>query len=76
MNKKQSTYNGYKNWNSWNISLWINNSESLYRQAWELVQKHGRQKAARMLWQELKGSRTPDGARYTLCGIKAAIVDY
>jgi hypothetical protein len=24
-------YNGHKNWNHWNVSLWMFNSESLYR---------------------------------------------
>ena len=68
-----TTYNGYKNWNTWNVSLWINNSEWLYREAYELVQKYGETRAAHKLWKELKGERTPDGARYTLCGIKAAL---
>lgn len=26
-------YNGHKNWNHWNVSLWINNDESIYRMA-------------------------------------------
>ena len=26
-------YNGHKNWNHWNVSLWINNDEGLYRMA-------------------------------------------
>lgn len=74
--KTQDTYNGYKNWNTWNVSLWINNDESLYFHALELVKKYGESRAAYKLWGELKGQKTPDGARYTLCGIKAAIVDY
>lgn len=26
-------YNGHKNWNHWNVSLWINNDEELYNTA-------------------------------------------
>lgn len=29
MNTKE--YNGWKNYETWNVSLWINNQESLYR---------------------------------------------
>ena len=28
-----ATYNGHKNWNHWNVSLWINNDYGLYETA-------------------------------------------
>ena len=68
-----TTYNGYKNWNEWNVSLWINNTEYDYKQAYTLVQKLGINKTARVLYDYYKGTRTPDGARYTLSGIRAAL---
>lgn len=70
------TYNGYDCWNTWNVSLWINNDELLYREAYETVQKYGKVQGAKILYDRLKGTKTPDGARYTLKGIKAAISDY
>ena len=34
-------YNGHRSWNAWNVSLWINNDECLYRRAVELAKRHG-----------------------------------
>ena len=68
-----TTYNGYKNWNEWNVSLWINNTEFEYMQAFTLVQKLGIKKAASILREYYKGTRTPDGATYTLSAIRAAL---
>lgn len=31
------TYNGYKNWETWNCVLWLQNDEGSYRQAMDLV---------------------------------------
>ena len=25
-------YNGHKNWNHWNVSLWLYNDEAMYRE--------------------------------------------
>ena len=33
-------FNGHKNWNHWNVSLWINNDEVLYSIARRLVRIH------------------------------------
>lgn len=69
------TYNGHRSWNAWNVSLWINNDEGLYRRAYELAQRHGAAKAARVLASELKGEKTPDGGKYNLTCIREAIRD-
>ena len=70
------TYNGYKNWNEWNAVLWLDNDESLYFYAVDLVKRYGKVRAARKLWEELKGTRTPDGARFTLKSIQLAMAGY
>jgi hypothetical protein len=70
-----AAYNGHRSWNAYNVSLWINNDEPLYSRAWELAQKYGHIKAARFLNHELKGQRTPDGAKYNFTCIKEALRD-
>ena len=68
-----AAYNGHRSWNAWNVSLWINNDEPLYRRAYDLCRTHGVAKAARILARELDGERTPDGARYNLTCIREAL---
>lgn len=66
-------YNGYPSWNAWNVSLWINNDEGLYRFAQSLVLTYGYDKGARELAYYLKGKKTLDGAPYSLRSIRLAI---
>jgi hypothetical protein len=66
-------YNGFTSWNAWNVSLWINNDESLYRFAYDLVKQYGIGKAAKMLSDELHGQKTPDGAKYNATGVRQAL---
>jgi hypothetical protein len=70
---QMATYNGHKNWNHWNVSLWINNDEGLYRMAREKVKGYGKAKAAVIL-AGLLPPRTPDGAPYSVSAIRAALV--
>jgi len=32
-----STFNGWANWETWNVALWIQNDEGLYNEACRLV---------------------------------------
>ena len=73
MSKK---YNGHKNWNHWNVSLWINNDEGLYNMARECI-RHYRNKTKDMAARDLLAllpEKTPDGAPYSLSSVRAAMV--
>jgi len=75
-------YNGHKNWNHWNVSLWINNDETLYRSALSWLKAAGgsRKRAAKAFYHALTSadfgnrlSRTPDGAKYSVSAIYHAM---
>lgn len=68
-------FNGYTSWNAWNVSLWINNDETLYRVAYDTVNTHGYNRGLRILVEMLEGDKTPDGAVFNRTGIKQAIQD-
>jgi len=69
-------YNGHKNWNHWNVSLWLFNDESLY---WLMVfavdEQPTRDDAAWFILSKV-GNETPDGAPYTFTSIRAALVGW
>lgn len=54
-------YEGYPSWNSWNVSLWINNEYNLYITAYDLVQREGMTRAVEILTNWWSKKRTPDG---------------
>lgn len=66
-------YNGHKDWDHWNVSLWLNNDEEVYRMMCRFARFPDG--AYKMLQWLGEGSKTPDGARYTLGRIKAAMQD-
>jgi predicted NUDIX family NTP pyrophosphohydrolase len=72
-------YNGHKNYNHWNVSLWISNDEGLYSIAKDAVRyASNRDAAARQIVDDLNAlgiTKTPDGAPYTFTTVRAAISD-
>jgi len=76
------TYNGHKNRAHWNVSLWIGNDESLYAMANREIQRGiirrlTRAEIAANILDQLRQAgieSTPDGYRYNVTNIRAAIV--
>jgi len=70
------TYNGWKNWETWNVVLWIGNDEGLYTLARE-SKSYGRFCES---LKEIGGEiafQTPDGVAWNDSGLdKAAIDEY
>lgn len=69
-------YQGHRNWNHWNVSLWLFNDEPMYR----MMQAHIRRaptmdEAAKLILADLP-SETPDGAPYTFSSVRAAIAHW
>ena len=62
----ENTYNGWKNRQTWNVSLWINNDEGLYRAAVDFMQ-NTKSKAPYKDFigsTELEHSKTPDNIAF------------
>jgi hypothetical protein len=55
-------YNGYRSWNAWNVSLWINNDSFMYTFCLDLLSKNNLRMATNIFCGMFY--KTPDGALY------------
>ena len=53
-------YNGWKNWATWNVALWLGNDESLYA----MTRRFVRYADLVDYLEEMEVFETPDGASY------------
>lgn len=70
------SYNGHPSWRAWNVSLWIANDEGLYNLARDAIRETPNRHAAAVYMLEAlggEGSKTPDGAPYTLSNLRHAL---
>ena len=67
-------YNGFRSWNAWNISLWLNNDESNYQAMVNSVKcSYSIRRAARNLLTYYSYTRTPDGGVYNISSTMGAM---
>lgn len=60
-----NTCNGYANWSTWNVELWIDNEEPLYKAKWRLLRSSPiTAKEVREFCLDNLGESTPDGADF------------
>ena len=62
MHNSNTTFNGWKNWATWNVALWLGNDEELYRLSRRFVHYKD---LADYLKMEFDTTQTPDGASYS-----------
>ena len=72
-------YQGHKNYNHWNVALYLNNDYGTYKLMQECVEANpgNRDKAAYLILNSLgEGAKTPDGVPYTFTTVRAALVGW
>ncbi len=71
------SFRGHKNWNHWNVALWLFNDRDIYQMMVTHVESNQgyRDLAAQNILAGLP-SHTPDGAPYTPSSVRAALVGW
>jgi hypothetical protein len=59
------TYNGWANYETWNVALWLGNDEGMYNLA-RMFAEHGYKSLSHLLVESF-GPETPDGVHWQDC---------
>ena len=73
MKTNTNSYNGHKNYDFWNVSLWISNDEPNYHTAMACLGSTDTVKEAAEDLLATLPTHTPDGVKYTLENLEMAI---
>ena len=60
-----TTYNGWANYETWNVALYINNDYGLYTMAKEIAENGGTYGDFCYMMKDLGSYKTPDGVSWT-----------
>ena len=72
----ERTYNGHKNYNYWNVSLWLfNDAPMYYKMKLACESLKDKDRAARYLLETLP-EKTPDGVKFTFRNIREALKSF
>lgn len=77
MTREAETYNGWKNYETWNVALWIQNDEGLYSLAREIIGSSGDFPYARLASaiRDTGMIETPDGVAWNDSGLDLDALD-
>lgn len=77
---KLKGYNGHRSWNAWNVSLWINNEESLYNLAIACLNATRSKSTGKLMLNRATSKylaqidhKTPDGAINNRLSVRIAL---
>jgi hypothetical protein len=68
-------YNGWKNYQTWNVNLWLMNDEELYNTARDFTKSEHPYESLRDYLRECDIIETPDGVAYNDSGLDIAALD-